>query len=201
MSARATLTVTSGSTVTSAWGNAMRDHVVGATTADDVSLNGQMAVNTSNDRVVARLGAGNFYVAGRLPRVRLKRTGGVYSLGSTGVNHAIAWNAEDYDTDSMWSSGAGVTVSHTGNWLVSYSLYLQASATTFAAWIEVGGVRYASTALNAYAASPNLSSAVPISLTAGDVVTLYAYCWDSTLATITTGASTDYLQLNYMGPS
>lgn len=57
MAARSTLTVTSGTTITSAWGNSMRDHVVPKTTSNDVSSEGQLAVNTSTDQLVVHNGS------------------------------------------------------------------------------------------------------------------------------------------------
>jgi hypothetical protein len=56
MAARSTLTVTSGSTIASSWGNSVRDHVVPRTTTDDVSAEGQLAANTSTDRIVVHDG-------------------------------------------------------------------------------------------------------------------------------------------------
>lgn len=52
MAARTTLTVVSGNTITSAWGNAVRDHVVTYTGSNDVATEGQLAVNTTNDDIV-----------------------------------------------------------------------------------------------------------------------------------------------------
>ena len=52
MAARSTLTVVSGTTITSAWGNAIRDHAVPSTTADDVAAEGQIGVNTTTDRLM-----------------------------------------------------------------------------------------------------------------------------------------------------
>jgi hypothetical protein len=52
MAARSTLTVTSGTTITSAWGNSVRDHVVPYTGSNDVATEGQLAVNTTADKLV-----------------------------------------------------------------------------------------------------------------------------------------------------
>jgi hypothetical protein len=52
MAARSTLTVTSGTTITSAWGNSVRDHVVPFTGSNDVASEGQLAVNTTADKLV-----------------------------------------------------------------------------------------------------------------------------------------------------
>lgn len=63
MAARSTLTVTSGTTITSAWGNSVRDHVVTRTTTDDVASEGQLVVNTSSDALVVHNGTGSVAVA------------------------------------------------------------------------------------------------------------------------------------------
>lgn len=48
MAARSTLTVTSGTTITSSWGNSVRDHVVSRTTSNDVAAAGQIGFNTTS---------------------------------------------------------------------------------------------------------------------------------------------------------
>lgn len=57
MAARSTLTVTSGTTITSAWGNSVRDHVPTYTGSNDVATEGQLAVNTSTDQLVVYTGS------------------------------------------------------------------------------------------------------------------------------------------------
>jgi hypothetical protein len=57
MAARSTLTVTSGTTITSAWGNSVRDHAVPYTTSNDVTTEGMLAVNTSTDQLVIHNGS------------------------------------------------------------------------------------------------------------------------------------------------
>lgn len=63
MSSRSSLTVTSGTTITSAWGNGIRDHIVARTTSDDVSSEGQLCVNTSADTLVTHNGTGAVAIA------------------------------------------------------------------------------------------------------------------------------------------
>ena len=60
MSSRSSLTVTSGTTITSAWGNGIRDHIVPKTTSNDDVVEGQLAfnVNTSTDTLVTHNGTG-----------------------------------------------------------------------------------------------------------------------------------------------
>ncbi|HEY7822314.1 MAG TPA: hypothetical protein VIG24_05755 [Acidimicrobiia bacterium] len=41
----------------------------------------------------------------------------------------ITWNAEDFDTDSMWSSGTDITINTAGIYLVQGSIYITGSAT------------------------------------------------------------------------
>jgi hypothetical protein len=56
MAARSTFTRTSGSVITSAWANSLRDHVVPFTGADDVTTEGQIGVNTSTDQLMVHDG-------------------------------------------------------------------------------------------------------------------------------------------------
>lgn len=63
MASRTTFTRTSGSVITSAWANALRDHTVTIGTTDDVASEGQLAVNTSSDALVMHNGTGSVAVA------------------------------------------------------------------------------------------------------------------------------------------
>jgi hypothetical protein len=63
MAARSTLTVTSGTTITSAWGNSVRDHAVPYTTSNDVTTEGMLAVNTSTDRLMVYDGSAAYRLA------------------------------------------------------------------------------------------------------------------------------------------
>lgn len=56
MAARSTLTVVSGNTITSSWGNSVRDHVVPFTTSNDVTSEGQLASNTTTNKVMVHNG-------------------------------------------------------------------------------------------------------------------------------------------------
>lgn len=58
MPARSSLTRTAFSTITSAWANSLRDHVVPYSGSDDVSTEGQLSVNTTSDRVMVHNGSG-----------------------------------------------------------------------------------------------------------------------------------------------
>ena len=57
MAARSAMTVTSATTIATSWGNNVRDHVVARTTSDDVSAEGQLAANTSSDKLVIYTGS------------------------------------------------------------------------------------------------------------------------------------------------
>jgi hypothetical protein len=74
MAARSTLTVTSGTTITSAWGNLVRDHSVSATTSNDVASEGQLGCNTSTD---------DFLIHNGSAAVIMGNYGGWYSTGWT----------------------------------------------------------------------------------------------------------------------
>ena len=51
------------------------------------------------------------------------------SLTGYTSNTQITWNAEDFDTDSMWTSGATMTVNTPGIYLVTFSGLFVATAT------------------------------------------------------------------------
>lgn len=57
MTARSGFTVTNGATIATTWGNGVRDHLVPIGTTDDVSSEGQLAVNTSTDQLVIHNGS------------------------------------------------------------------------------------------------------------------------------------------------
>ncbi len=57
MAARSAMTVVSTTTIATSWGNNIRDHIVARTTSNDVSSEGQMAVNTSTDQLVIHNGS------------------------------------------------------------------------------------------------------------------------------------------------
>lgn len=102
MAARSTLTVTSGTTITSSWGNTVRDHLVPYTTTDDVgTTEGRMAVNTSTDQLVVytgstvrelvRYGAWSSFTLSPVQTFALSSTNtdvGTARLGRTVVAHA-----------------------------------------------------------------------------------------------------------------
>ena len=67
MSTRSSLTVVSGTTITSAWGNGIRDHIVARTTSNDATADGQLCLNTSTERLVYYNGSSVFPLAGAIP--------------------------------------------------------------------------------------------------------------------------------------
>lgn len=200
MAARSTLTVTSGTTITSSWGNAVRDHAVPGTTSDDVSSNGQLAVNTSTSRLITRLGGTNYPIAGAMPRVRI-RTTTTFALGA-GVAALISWDTEDYDTDSLFSTGVStdyITATRSGMWLAAYQAYLGSTgaAGEKGAWMVVNGTGYWALSATTTASAYYATGAVPMALAAGDTVGLNVSCSTSGCTAM---ASTSYLQLIYLGP-
>lgn len=56
MTARSGFTVSNGATIATTWGNGVRDHIVPIGTTDDVSSEGQLASNTSTNKVVVHDG-------------------------------------------------------------------------------------------------------------------------------------------------
>lgn len=208
MAARSTLTVTSGTVITSAWGNSVRDHAVPFTTSDDVTSNGQLAFNTTTNRLVGRIGGTAFPVAGAMPRARVRRS--ATTTFSSGANFSVPWNTEDYDTDSIWASGSPglLTASHSGLWLVTYSATITGgiSGGVRAAFIEktADATRHGSTNITTGSGDfvePSFSSAAVIQLDAGQAVQLVLYTTVSSPSVMTTGAGTDYFQMYYLGPA
>lgn len=57
MTARSGFTVSNGATIATTWGNGVRDHIVPIGTTNDVSSEGQLAVNTSTDQLVIHNGS------------------------------------------------------------------------------------------------------------------------------------------------
>lgn len=56
MTARSGFTVSNGATIATTWGNGVRDHIVPIGTTNDVSSEGQLASNTSTNKVVVHDG-------------------------------------------------------------------------------------------------------------------------------------------------
>jgi hypothetical protein len=114
MAARSTLTVTSGTTITSAWGNSVRNHLVPYTTSNDVSSEGQLAVNTSTKQLVAYNGSsavrlGHYTSAGR---TWVSATdSGVGSI-ATATTVQMSWSASS-DADGFYTGWDGTRYAFT----------------------------------------------------------------------------------------
>lgn len=122
MAARSTLTVVSGSTITSAWGNSVRDHAVPRTTSDDVSAEGMLAANTSTNEIVVHdgssartlvaYGAWESYIG--LAGIA-QGTGGVTGLGAgsvaefTMIGRTVHWSYE-VEVASVLAPQAGAAI-------------------------------------------------------------------------------------------
>lgn len=89
MSSRSSLTVTSGTTITSAWGNGIRDHIVPKTTTDDVSSTGQLAANTSTKRLVIHDGSSAVRLAHYTAAGRTGAVGSISLSSSSGTVYQI----------------------------------------------------------------------------------------------------------------
>jgi len=107
MAARSTFTRTSGSVITSAWANSLRDHVVPYTGADDVTTEGQIGVNTLTDRLVIHDGTasrrlGHYTASGRTGFI------GVSSqFTGPGVGMQMAFTSIPTDTDGFYTGWNG----------------------------------------------------------------------------------------------
>jgi hypothetical protein len=119
VAARFTFTRTAGTAITAAWANTLRDHVVPTTTSNDVSSEGQLAVNTSTDQLVVYTGSAALELAryGSLSSVTLTTTQsfGVTSNNAGGMSRNGTWcdaNFQMYFT-SNGSSGNAITIAST----------------------------------------------------------------------------------------
>ena len=114
MAARTTLTRSPGQGIASAHMNALRDHVVPFGSTDDVTSEGQMAVNTTTKRLVVHDGTAAVRVGYYSPA---GRTGGSWTLPSTSASVgsvqvldsttvSLYWTGEEFDSDNLMTIGA-----------------------------------------------------------------------------------------------
>ena len=68
------------------------------------------------------------------PMCMVYRTSNLTSYSSTA---AITWQAESYDTDSMWSSGTNITIGTDGVYLIQFKVHVTATATMTAATPQI----------------------------------------------------------------
>lgn len=104
MSSRSSLTVVSGTTITSAWGNGMRDHIIPKTTSDDVSSEGQLAANTSTDRIVVHNGSGAVRFGHYSANGRTGATGSINLSAPSGTVFQINVTTA-FDPDGFYTGG------------------------------------------------------------------------------------------------
>lgn len=181
MSTRSSLTVVSGTTITSAWGNGIRDHVVPKTTSDDVSSEGQLAANTSTDRIMVHNGTSaarlmHYTSSGRTGCVG---TASAVAIGS-GVSAQISFTMSS-DADGFYTGWDGSVHAFTvptglgGVYAITVNAYSSVTTTSGGIAIAVaftGGLTYPATATpNTNWASVALA-AVPIAAAAKFSVSL-----------------------------
>lgn len=94
MTARSGFTVSNGATIATTWGNGVRDHIVPIGTTDDVSSEGQLASNTSTNKVVVHDGTS-------------ARTLVAYGEWDTWAMVYGQWLGVQQGTGGVTSSGAG----------------------------------------------------------------------------------------------
>ena len=180
MSTRSSLTVVSGTTITSAWGNLVRDHVVPKTTSDDVSSEGQLAANTSTDRIMVHNGTS----AARLMHYTSSgRTGCVGTASAVAIGSGVAAQISftmSSDADGFYTGWDGSVHAFTvptglgGVYAITVNAYSSVTATSggIAITVATGGLTYLSTATpNTNWASVALA-AVPIAAAAKFSVSL-----------------------------
>ena len=68
------------------------------------------------------------------PMVKVYRSSDLTSYASEAN---ITWNAEEYDTDTMWTSGTDVTIKTAGIWMVTGFAFVTATATMTATFFGV----------------------------------------------------------------
>ena len=180
MSSRTSLTVVSGTTITSAWGNGIRDHVVPKTTSDDVSSEGQLAANTSTDRIMVHNGTSaarlmHYTSSGRTGCVG---TASAVAIGS-GVSAQISFTMST-DDDGFYTGWDGSVQAFTvptglgGVYAITVNAYSSVTTTSggIAIAVATGGLTYLGTATpNTNWASVALA-AVPIAAAAKFSVSL-----------------------------
>lgn len=154
MSSRSSLTVTSGTTITSAWGNGIRDHVVPKTTSDDVSSEGQLAANTSTDRIMVHNGTSaarlmHYTSSGRTGCVG---TASAVAIGS-GVSAQISFTMSS-DADGFYTGWDGSVHAFTvptglgGVYAITVNAYSSVTTTSggIAIAVATGGLTHPGTA-------------------------------------------------------
>lgn len=204
MSTRSSLTVVSGTTITTSWGNNVRNHIVARTTSDDVTADGQMCLNTSTERLVYYDGSSVFPLAGAMPRARA--TAGVATPIGNGLLTTPNWSVQDYDTDSMFTPFDNkIYAPLDGTYLVSFKVTFASAATgQREAFVGVSGgaTRHAgvSVPVGSTAAAVVLSSAAEVDLTAGAYVQVYMY-QTSGAGLNAMNDTTDYFSLRFLGPT
>ncbi len=203
MAGRGTLTVVSGSTITSAWGNAVRDHVLSYASTNDVSITGQVSFNTSTERLVYWNGSAAVPIAGDMPRA--KGTPSIPTSIGTGAVVALQWNTEAYDTDGMFTPfGTTITAAFTGLYLVSYRVTFASAANGVRqAFIRHNnGNRYAdqTESVTGTATGITHSGAAEVYMAASEYVECCVF--HDTGAGLNVLASTaDYFQVRFLGPT
>lgn len=154
MSSRSSLTVTSGTTITSAWGNGIRDHVVPKTTSDDVSSEGQLAANTSTDRIMVHNGTSaarlmHYTSSGRTGCVGTASTVAIGSGASAQISFTMSSDADGFYTGWDGSVHAFTVPTGLGGvYAITVNAYSSVTATSggIAIAVAIGGLTYPSTA-------------------------------------------------------
>lgn len=173
MAARSTFTVASGQTITSSWGNSVRDHVVTRTTADDAASEGMLSMNTSTKRLMVHDGAAarrflNYSASGRTYCDRSNTGGGIGAgitaqvlfptVTSDADGFYLAWNGSHYIFTVPANLGGLYSISvtmSTGGVAISYGI--------IGLWTSTTGQ------VNTYAAGIAGCHTVVCPLNAGDV--------------------------------
>ncbi len=134
MAARSTFTRTSGSVITSAWANSLRDHVVPYTGAADGTTEGMLSVNTADDTLRVGVGASTEVLASYGPWTSFTP---VITQGQT-LSASFAY-ARFRRSDSRTITGAFRATISSGLGTPATPISISSlPATAFTNWIPIG---------------------------------------------------------------
>lgn len=178
MAARSTLTVTSGTTITSAWGNNVRDNVASYTAGvADVYTEGQIATDTSSKRLLIHNGTtavrlGHYTSVGR---TGFEATSLAASTGS-GATMQINWPTIAFNSDGFYTGWTGSVYGITipsglgGIYAVTVQVFTgTVSSGGMSIGLTIGGLLYTG---NTPANTNQVSLSATVPMAAGTVLSL-----------------------------
>jgi hypothetical protein len=205
MGARNTLTVVSGTTITSAWGNGVRDHIVSYASTNDVSITGQTSFNTSTGRLVYWNGSAAVPIAGDMPRCRVTQSAPGAPVGP-GVLQTLSWNTVEYNTANMRNGliPSVIVAPFTGMYLCAFKVtFASRAGGARSVWMQTS-VRHAEDTEILDDAGPASGSvhsgAAEVFMTAAATISVVAFHNTATPLDVQTSAD-DYFTARFLGPT